>query len=361
MTKSFMIAALGGVILMPVIMWASSTTVSYCSMNSFSDLCFYTIVDQQDNNPPNTATPETFTQLLGINNAGTIVGYYGSGTLPDHPNKGIYFNGPGGPGTITLHQEDFPGSAQTQVVGINSLPSATTVGFWVNSAGTNFGFADVGGAFTSVVDPGTTGTVNQLLGVNNSNIAAGFYTDSAGNNHAYLYNIGTSTFTPITLPAGFNAVSVTATDINNAGLITGFYTDTAGNTYGFLDNAGHFTSFNDPSGNGTDTMFLGLNNLDEIVGSYVDSNGVTNGLLFEMNENWWLTVDDPYGSANAEFGVTGTTVNGINDQGYMVGFYSNGITGVKGFLAAPEPSSLTLLGLAGFAAGCFYGRKKRRA
>jgi MYXO-CTERM domain-containing protein len=60
--------------------------------------------------------------------------------------------------------------------------------------------------------------------------------------------------------------------------------------------------------------------------------------------------------------VTGTTVNGINDQGYMVGFYSNGTTGVKGFLAAPEPSSsLALIGLAGLALGRFWRRKRRNA
>lgn len=359
--KSLAMTVLIGLVVAPAAVRASSTTVSSCAQNSESGLCFWTINDQQDNNPPNTATAETFTQLLGINNASTVAGYYGSGTLPDHPNKGITFSVAGGfPKTVTFNPENFPGSAQTQVVGINNLSNATTVGFWVNSAGTNFGFADVGGTYTSVVDPATTGAVNQLLGVNNSNVAAGFYTDSAGNNHAYLYNIGTSTFTPLTLPASFNAVSVTATDVNNAGIVCGFYTDTNGITHAFLDNAGHFTSYEDP--NGTDTMFFGLNNYNEVVGSYVGArSGITNGLLFETASNWWVEVYDPNASATPEFGINGTTVNGINDQGYLVGFYSNGKNGVDGFLATPEPSSLALIGLAGLGAGCFYRRKKQSA
>jgi hypothetical protein len=114
-------------------------------------------------------------------------------------------------------------------------------------------------------------------------------------------------------------------------------------------------------GNGTNTMFFGLNNYGAIVGSYVGNNGETNGLLFQMNSGSWYTVDDPHASATAEFGVTGTIVNGVNDQGYMVGFYSNGTTGIEGFLATPEPSSLALIGLAGLATGCIYRHKKRSA
>jgi uncharacterized protein (TIGR03382 family) len=40
--------------------------------------------------------------------------------------------------------------------------------------------------------------------------------------------------------------------------------------------------------------------------------------------------------------VTGTTINGINDAGELVGFYSDG-TNVNGLLAtAPEPGSFGL-------------------
>ena len=353
MKKLLFMTVLASFVLAPASGWAASCLVT-------TGYTCTTIDDQVDNNPPNTMTPETFTQLLGINDVNNVVGYYGSGTTPDHPNKGIVIpNAFATPPTFV--KENFPGSAQTQVVGINNLSSPTTVGFWINGIGTNFGFDDVGGTFKSVMNPATTGTVNQLLGVNNSNIAVGFYTDSAANNHGYLFNIGTTTFTPINLPASFNATSVMATGINNAGIVVGLFVDTAGNTHGFIDNAGTFTKFNAPLGP-TNTSFFGINNHNDVAGAYVDSAGVSHGLWFDPATLTFLTVDDPNSSAMPQFMVSGTVINGINDSNDLVGFYSDGTVGVHGFLAStPEPTTLGLMGLAALAAGCLYRRKRPHA
>jgi hypothetical protein len=291
----------------------------------------------------NPADP-TFNQLLGINSAGLIVGYFGVGSAA-HPNKGYTLIPP-----ATYTNENFPGSVQTQVVGVNSNANLTTVGFWVDAAGNNFGFVDQNNAFTSVSDPNVpaTGTVlTQLLGVNNANTAVGFYADVNGDFQGFSYNIAGNSFTPITLPGSFNAAMTTATGINNAGVISGFYVDAAGNTHGFLDNAGTFTSFDDPNANGN-TTFLGLNDNGLVVGSFVDANGMTNGLVFNSLSSTWQTVNDPLSSPNPAFDVTGTTINGINNAGQLVGFYSDG-TNVNGFLATPtpEPGSIALIS-AGF-------------
>lgn len=106
--------------------------------------------------------------------------------------------------------ENFPGSAQTQVVGINN--NSITVGFYIDNAGNNFGFYDVGGVFTSVNGPDVPAsgtTVTQLLGINDSNRTVGFDTDGAANNHGIVGNTSGSTAVAITLPASFNATSVT--------------------------------------------------------------------------------------------------------------------------------------------------------
>jgi hypothetical protein len=78
-------------------------------------------------------------------------------------------------------------------------------------------------------------------------------------------------------------------------------------------------------------------------------------------ENTWLTISDPLASSTAAFGVTGTTVNGINDLGDLVGFYSDG-TNVNGFLATPTPlpAALPLFATGLGALGFFGWRSKRK-
>lgn len=289
-------------------------------------------------------TDPTFNQLLGINNSGTIAGYYGVGA-GTHPNKGYTLAPPYGQANYT--NENFPASAQTQVIGINNSTSPTTVGFWLDNAGNSFGFVKQGSTVTSVSDPNTPGAgplFNQLLGVSDNNVAVGVYTDVNGFLQAYSYNIAGAKFTAINLPASFNAIETTASGINNAGVISGFYVDSNDVTHGFLDIGGTFKTLDDPSGAGVNTSFFGLNDNGEVVGSYVDGSGATDGLTYNYLTNTWATVNDPAGSAIPAFGVSGTTINGVNDLGQLVGFYSDG-TNVDGFLATPvpEPSALGLL------------------
>ena len=68
----------------------------------------------------------TFNQLLGINNHGVIAGYFGSGAQ-NHPNKGYLLFPPYGQGNYV--NENFPGSVQTQVTGLNDR--GVTVGLLV--------------------------------------------------------------------------------------------------------------------------------------------------------------------------------------------------------------------------------------
>src|SRR5580693_10400715 len=63
----------------------------------------------------NNADDVTFNQLLGINDFGVIAGYFGSGAQ-GHPNQGYLLT----PSHTRYINENFPGSVQTQVTGLNN-------------------------------------------------------------------------------------------------------------------------------------------------------------------------------------------------------------------------------------------------
>jgi hypothetical protein len=288
-----------------------------------------------------TATPYTFTtldnqadptfnQLLGINSHGVIAGYFGSGTpAATHPNKGYLLDPPYAQASYV--SENFPGSAQTQVTAINGKHD--TAGFWVNAAGTSRGFVQWNGVFESFKDPHTppmTGATNQLLGINNSGVAVGFYNDATGNAHAYEVNQATGVFTAIRIPG---EVSTTAAGINNLGDIVGFGKDAAGDVSSWLLHDGHLTTYQFPGGN--TTTALGINDHDEIAGSYNDAAGDTHGFTLKAPlgpVSHWQQINDPNAS-NAP--GAGTTVNGLNDNGDLAGFYTDTAGNVNGMLATP--------------------------
>jgi len=103
----------------------------------------------------------------------------------------------------------------------------------------------------------------------------------------------------------------------------------------------------------TFTQALGVNDLGEIVGSYVDPiTGVQHGYI---DNGGIFTSFDPPNSAM-------TTINGIDDKGDIVGFYTNPtIDTVDGFVGTPvpEPSTWAMM-LAGFAGLGLLGYRKAR-
>ncbi len=273
----------------------------------------------------------TFNQLLGINDQGVIAGYFGSGAQ-GHPNQGYLLLPPYGPGNYI--NENFPGSVQTQVTGLNNR--GVTVGFAstmnnANMVNDNFGFVDVAGQIRTADFPTKSPAnppVDQLLGVNDSDIAVGFYTDAAGSNHGYEYNISSNHYSSVTDP-GIPGASLTAAAINDEGDVAGVYTNSAGTTDGFLKT--HNGSFIDLAVPGAaSTMALGVNGSDEVVGVY----SVGSGSSAQMHGFTWTpqhgfsSVDDPHGMGT-------TTINGVNDRGQLVGFYVDGNGNTDGFIASP--------------------------
>ena len=283
----------------------------------------------------NNTQDTTFNQLLGINQRGLIAGYFGSGQAM-HPNKGYLLSFPYGPGNY--RSENWPASTQTQVTGLNDR--GVTVGFWssTNNAAVgnnapvndNRAFVKYNGYFIDgdfPTDNPATPPADQLLGVNDNDVAVGFYTDGGNVTHAYTFDIRRNQFREV-VPSG--VTNPTAAGINNRGDIAGFGT-VNGQTAGFLlSRDGHVTILTAPGASSTSA--LGINDSDEVVGVYTDGAGALHGFTWTRSGGF-RTVDDRLAN---EANGSGTTINGLNDKGQLVGFYVDATGNTDGFLATPH-------------------------
>jgi len=265
---------------------------------------------------------DQFTQLLGINNNGLIVGYHNV-----NQNSGFALVLPS-----AFTTENFPQSMMTQVIGVNN--SGTSVGFYVDNNSNTHGFTNisghanaVNGQFSTVDFPGTV--FNQLLGQNDLGQAAGYYSLSQSNSTPdtpYIYDeLGGGVFQVINIPAAIGGAQ--ATGINNSQQVSGFYIDSNGVNHGFLLSAGLLVTLDAPGS--IFTQALGLNNKGQVVGQFMDANENTHGFVWTSAKGF-STIDDPNG-------IGSTIVNGINDAGVLVGFYGTSPVNT-GFVAQPVPA-----------------------
>ena len=259
----------------------------------------------------------TFNQLLGINDAGTISGYYGAGTV-GHPNQGYTVAPPYHKDKFT--PENVPGAVQTQVTCIDNL--GNTGGFWVDSYGIIRGFIEWNGVFTNYAHGKSTNT--QILGLNNAGTAVGLYSDRNGKFHGFALDQATGKFKPVNPPG---ATNVQATAINNNGDVVGFYATSPSNSFGYIEKKGVFSTFAFPRS--VQTSVFGVNDSDQIVGAYVDQKNVNHGFLLEspLSHAKYTTIDQQ--------NSTGTWLNGINNNGQMVGFYLDAAGRTHGVLVTP--------------------------
>jgi len=284
----------------------------------------------------NTGDP-SFNQLLGINDGRIIVGYFGDGTTIT--NRGYVLVPPNhySAENFLINKDPAP---QTQAIGINNKNVPDIVGFYTDAAGVTHGFFD-NGVMTPIDDPAgsaphVTTPLQNLLGINTSDEAAGFWTDNNNHEHGFIVHIDTksptsSTFTEIPPSTFPGAVATQASDITDEHEICGFWTDAKGNNHGFSGQKNHFVTFDVKIGGmtATSTSPFGCNNRGEIVGSFTDSKGNVHGFLAVGNR--FSQFDATGSSQTAAFNVMGTFINGVNDDGDIVGFFSDGHK-VNGFV-----------------------------
>jgi probable HAF family extracellular repeat protein len=240
-----------------------------------------------------------------------------------------------------LPSGDF--ATETQAIGIDNIKFPRIVGFYTdNNTGFTNGFLDNDGTQSTLNDPkgeppNVTTTSQNLLGINDDEQAAGFWTDNNGHEHGFVAEIdfeslSSSKFVEIPPSTFAGAVATQASNITDNKEVCGFWTDSSGNNHGFYGTLGEtYTTFNvkikgvtEPS-----TSAFGCNEGGEIVGTFTDTDGNEHG--FTYISGTFVQYDAPGSSQTSAFGVTGTTINGVNDLGDFVGFFSNG-TQVESFV-----------------------------
>jgi hypothetical protein len=288
---------------------------------------------------------KNFNQLLGIKNGRVIVGYFGDGAKVR--NNG-YVLVPAN--HYSVENFIFPNGKradQTQAIGINNQLTPSIVGFYTEDKNVH-GFWDFQGKMLTVDDPlgvfkgpARRSTSNQnLLSVNSSGEASGFWTDQTGNTHGFVVqNLGGVNQDFIEFgPDRFNGGKQTqVTGITERNGLCGFWIDSNGGTHGFtgfINNVVSVVSSFDVVIGGVlakSTQPLGCNSGGFVVGTYTDSVNAVHGFIYNAGSRTAVKFAAPGESQKPAFGVQGTIINGINDNGDIVGFFSDG-TRVNGFV-----------------------------
>jgi hypothetical protein len=264
-------------------------------------------------------------EVTGINDVSGIVGAIGSGAISS-PFAGY---------TSSLPYSSFLSQVFPKAVGTvaTSLSATTVAGYVINPqqlAGT-WAFVQIAGLWTIFKNhkEGTgKNAVTEILGVNDSGLAVGFFKNGSGVSIPVEIIIAFEQFANLSPPGGKSAQ---ATGINDLGDVSG-WEGTSNRSVGFLMRVGTYYTFLYP--NASTTEAFGLNGQDQIVGYYRDSSGMRHGFILTNptkggSQQVWQPIDEPNGKR-------GTVVTGINDDDHICGYYvdANGVQ--HGFVAIPS-------------------------
>jgi len=147
--------------------------------------------------------------------------------------------------------------------------------------------------------------------INDKNVIAGDYIDSAGVQHGMI--LKGKTATEFDGPSG--STSIAAYGINTAGLVVGWYVDSTGVPQSFAYAKGKFSAVAFPGAAYTEAN--GVNDNGWIVGQFEDTAGVFHG--FYWNTKTYTQVDIP--------GASWTSVWAINKSNVMTAYDENTSTG----------------------------------
>lgn len=218
----------------------------------------------------------------------------------------------------------YPGTADTVIAAVDNQQYAA--GWYKDSKGRIFGLTFWKGSWQTYQDPRLLRTgkpYTELLGLEDSGLAVGFYQDKSQVDHAFEVDIATTKYHAISPPG---AVCAAATGINNKGDIVGWAQLANGTTEGWLFKGRQFTEFEYPKAE--TTVPTSVNWSDDIVGSFKGKGNQTHGFVLTdlLSTQSWQQIDEPLASRV-------TVIEGINNHDTMVGYYKDDTGNINGFIA----------------------------
>lgn len=283
----------------------------------------------------------TNTELFDVNNAGTMAGSY---LDSNGARNGFLLNN----GAYTSYT--VPGSSSTRFFSVNDKGQAT--GFYKDSAGQHGFQRDSNGTLTTIDYPGQD--YNYAYRINNPGQISGYYfefpnTPDGIHITSFLRQANGTFDTLLVSPTGEGTV---LRGLNDAGIQTGWYFEDNGDIHGTIHNANGFTTYDAP-GNYY-TLINDINNRGDIVGNLLDKTTFESSAFLRTADGTLSIFDVPDGE-DAVFQT-------INDNGLIVGAYTDANGNARGLVATtvPEPGSIALLVGMGVTGAGILARKQRR-
>jgi probable HAF family extracellular repeat protein len=256
------------------------------------------------------------TNTSGINARGDIVGGYsdsGGGTHGFLLRQGVFSN------------IDFPNASLTAARGINAR--GDIVGRILGAAGDEHGFLLRDETFSQIDFPGASGTTAR--GINNAGDITGRHFDNAGNENGFIVKDGT--FNTVHVPGSCSTDVWLAMD-NGRVLVGDFCTDADNGIHGYVRNKpGDFENIDFPQAGAPCTAVRWINERGDIVGVY--ANSLTECYSFQLHG--FLLANGKYTAIDFP-GAVYTSLLAINDDGEMVGQFTDQKGNTHGFKAAPK-------------------------
>jgi probable HAF family extracellular repeat protein len=260
------------------------------------------------------------TYAYAVNTAGTAVGQYFDSNNLSH---GFMWTASGG-----VKEVPYPGATQTTCTGINDF--GTIVGTYTMASGQSGGFEVVNGNFLPLD--------LIVVGISSKGYMAGAYTVPGGAIEGFLLSpLGPDQGTSDTITASSTASSTSVYGVDVSGNLVGSYIDSTGVSHGMLLTAkGQLTPIDyPPPAEPETTVCYAINGLDDIVCNYADSAGNDQGAIYNAEKKTWTSIVVP--------GATVVLAYATNKLGHLAGTYVDSAGNQYGFLLTGPTGNFTQL------------------